>query len=618
MSLRIKIGDIFLKRKTSTEYNKKVFKDSDDIKPEEFISVIIPVYDRTWELKEAIESILNQTYQNFEIIIVTDGSPQKTIDVLKSYESHPKIRLFYYYDNTGNAVRGRNKGIKEAKGEFIAFLDSDDISFPNRLAESIQYLKKNKADIVYGGWKALIDGSRKIDGLKNGQEVMSPEVNLKLLKEACIPCQSTVMVRRSVLLYVGGLKSKMKYREDHELWLRLAYFGYKFKTINKILVQLRLHKGNNELNFKNTDNNWKALMLKEYTKKTKLFQKIAYIVPGFGISGGVAVVLQHANRLLKRGYDVCLINQGEHKNADWFPNNKAPIIDLNESNMDLLQNIDLLIATGWQTVDTIRSLQAKRKAYFVQSDERRFSDCREFKQKINATYLNNFEYFTEAKWIQRWLKQEFGHDAYYVPNGIDANFFKPTKPLFKKEKKIRVLLEGPISIPFKGMKEAYNAIKDLDCEIWIISSDGKPPKNWKYDRFFESVPMLEMKHIYSSCDIFLKMSKVEGFFGPPLEAMSCGCAVVVGDVTGYDEYIVDRENALVSNKNTTDEAKKLVQKLIKKKELRKRLIQNGFKTAKEWSWDKSIDLLEDMIHCKPVRNFYTQKHPEVYNFSENL
>lgn len=231
------------------------------------VSVIIPVYDRTIELQKSIESILNQTYTNFELILVTDGSPAETIAVVKGYEHNPRVRVFYYDDNTGNAVRGRNRGIKEAKGEFIAFQDSDDVAESHRLEVSIKEINAHSADIVYGGWRADLDGTRHIAGVKNGEEIICPECNFLKLKNVCIPYQSTVMIRKQILYAVGGYKEIMRYREDHELWLRLSFFGYKFKMIPQILTNIRLHKGNNELNFKGDDKKWKALMLREYKIK---------------------------------------------------------------------------------------------------------------------------------------------------------------------------------------------------------------------------------------------------------------------------------------------------------------------------------------------------------------
>lgn len=325
---------------------------------------------------------------------------------------------------------------------------------------------------------------------------------------------------------------------------------------------------------------------------------VYYLTPGTGTSGGVAVILKHANELLKMGYDVKILSLNQKNDTRWFPNQKVQIFPYKQTREILKSGeIDILIATGYSTAFTVDMALAHRKIYFVQSDESRFfGGDKKLCQVICETYGIAFEYMTEALWIQKWLKAEYGHDTFYVPNGIDADMFHRTNYMESEQGKKRILIEGSISTPFKGMDDAYSAIKDFDVEIWIVSNKGKPKVGWKYNRFFENVPIDEMKNIYSSCDVFLKMSRIEGFFGPPMEAMACGCAVVVGKVTGYDEYIIDGYNALVVEQGDVDGARKAIQKLIDNPALREKLIQNGYKTAKEWSWDRSISLLEKVIN----------------------
>lgn len=135
-------------------------------------------------------------------------------------------------------------------------------------------------------------------------------------------------------------------------------------------------------------------------------------------------------------------------------------------------------------------------------------------------------------------------------------------------------------------------------KIWIVSNNGKPKKDWRYDRFFENIPYGSMAQIYSSCDILLKMSKVESFCYPPLEMMACGGVSVIRKVTGIEEYAIDGENCLIVN--SVEGARKAIQKLIDNPELRKNLIQNGYQTAKEWSWDHSMDMFEEIITSRSV------------------
>lgn len=321
--------------------------------------------------------------------------------------------------------------------------------------------------------------------------------------------------------------------------------------------------------------------------------KIAYFIPSIGISGGIAVVCQHVNRLLNKGHQVYLVTPMQFGYLDWFPGQQVPIINIHDYPADM----DILVATGWTTAFDIVNLQAKKKFYFVQSDETRFFPEGSLQQQLAAmSYLMDFHYLTEARWIQDWLLTHFGHKADLIPNGLDENLFHPAKPIARKEKKTRVLLEGSIALPYKGMEEAFNAVADLDVEVWCVSSNGKPKPEWRCDRFFDHVPMTEMKHIYSSCDILLKLSRVEGFFGPPMEMMACEGAVVVGKVTGYDEYIVDGYNALVVDPQDIPAARAAVTQLMNDSQLKNQLILNGKQTAASWRWDSSIDRLDNCFN----------------------
>jgi len=375
----------------------------------------------------------------------------------------------------------------------------------------------------------------------------------------------------------------------------------------------RLFKeGNESLNAQG----FPKLVKNDKSLREKLSQKIAYVVPNVGISGGLSVVLQHSNRLLEKGYDTAIISLNPISESSWFSSN-VPVIEAGTQKKYLLDNIDVLIATHWTTVLYVHLLPARRKLYFVQSDERRFNPTDEKDVRaIEATYRSQCEYMTEAIWIQRWLREEFGHEAYYVPNGIDLDIFHKAEPLEAKKNVPRVLIEGGIDFWYKGMDDAYDAVKDLEVEIWIVSSQGKPRRHWRYDRFFENVPIEEMRRIYSSCDVFLKMSKVEGFFGPPMEAMACGCPVVVCRVTGYDEYIEDGKNALVVDAGDMEGAGQAVTRLIADKMLRQKLVQGGYETVRNWSWERSISLLEKVIQKQAPEAFYTGHFPKAYSFDE--
>lgn len=347
--------------------------------------------------------------------------------------------------------------------------------------------------------------------------------------------------------------------------------------------------------FKYAIHNLRQKTSRSIVKKTNR-PSICYIIPTTNITGGVAVVCEHLNRLQALGYKVLIASTDNKTDLSWFPKQTVEVIPF-KGNKKNIENYDIVVATGWITTYELALLNVKRKIYFVQSDETRFYPEKSFlRNRVENTYHFPFEYMTEAKWIKKWLKEKYGHESELVPNGINTDIFYPDTPLEPKPKnKKRILLEGAINLPFKGMKEAFEVVQDLDCEVWCVSYDGKPKPEWHCDRFFEKVPMDVMRRIYSSCDILLKLSRVEGFFGPPLEMMACGGVPIVAKVTGYDEYIINNRNALVCPSYNINEIKKIVSSLINRQELFENLKIRARVTVDKYSWNNTIKILEKIL-----------------------
>lgn len=226
-------------------------------------SFIVPVYNRTQKLRESIRSLIKQNFSNFEIIMVCDGSPEETLGVVQELaEESPKVRVHSFKNNSGNACRGRNKGISMARGDYVCFHDSDDIAHHDRLNRTVEAIQNYNADVVYGTTKIILDGTRQIDGIKNGQTLDPPEFDFDLLKEVNIPMTCSVSVKRTALLRHGGFREEMRYREDHELWLRLAHRGCTWKKANGLVSYYRVHDGNAELTLRGDDSHWFRQALK--------------------------------------------------------------------------------------------------------------------------------------------------------------------------------------------------------------------------------------------------------------------------------------------------------------------------------------------------------------------
>jgi glycosyltransferase involved in cell wall biosynthesis len=217
-------------------------------------SFIIPIYDRDRVVHEAIKSCLNQSFDDFEIVAVLDGSPPRTREIVHSIADR-RLRVFEYAEPSGTACRARNRGILEAKGQYVAFLDSDDLSSPTRLEAMDRLFGLSDADVGYGGVKFLPEVSR-IDGIGFG-DVGLPNPNgftLQDLKNQNQIYILTACVKRQALLRYGGFRVELRYREDYELWLRLKYRGCKFAHTQNVVSFYRIHETNNELNFKDDDN----------------------------------------------------------------------------------------------------------------------------------------------------------------------------------------------------------------------------------------------------------------------------------------------------------------------------------------------------------------------------
>lgn len=587
-------NSIFISKSTKKPYSANIERLNAEC-GNPYFSVIIPIYDRTDVVMLAIDSILNQSFRSFELILVMDGSPDETRDVVFGYASHPLVRVFSFPDSSGTGVRGRNKGILEARGEFIAFLDSDDMAEPKRLEKTYSGILNSKADVIYGAWRAIIDGSREVDGLTDGQVVVSPQCTPEQLINLCVPCQSTVSVRRSCLLQAGLLKPHMRYREDHELWARLGYFGASFLALPEPLASLRIHSGNNELNFKADDQQWAAAVAKEYRIRGPLPKKIVFFVAGISVSGGAAVVLHHARALAEFGHDVSIVNIGDRASSKlWASGWGVPIYHRNEIDDFSWRNIDIAIATFWTTVATVIATEARRKIYLVQSDERLFYDDEFVISKVQETYESKLEFIAIAHWIGEFLQKEFGKECSVVENGIDpAVFFE--RPGRRRKDGYRVLIEGPVTVPWKGLQAAYSAVSGLDVEIWVVTSDVDIPRNWNVNRSYCGVSPNEMADIYSSCDILVKLSEVESFCLPALEAMACGCAVVIGKVRGGIDYLRDGDNSIVVGIGDIEAARDAVAELLRDRPRYERIVRAGKDTASSLTLSRSVSAMIELI-----------------------
>lgn len=212
------------------------------------VSVVIPTFNRAGLVEEAVQSALDQTFADLEVIVADDGSTDDTIARLKKI-TDPRLRVIGI--KHGGASAARNRGSRAACGKYIAFLDSDDLFEPEKVERGLEQFRANSnCVLVHSAWTQ--------HDLDNNEEVVMRPVakgdarhQLLMFSQIATP---TVMVKRSILQHVGGFDEDMFLAEDYDLWCRISAFG-EVGLIEEPLTRVRLHNGNSSRDPKTIERN---------------------------------------------------------------------------------------------------------------------------------------------------------------------------------------------------------------------------------------------------------------------------------------------------------------------------------------------------------------------------
>lgn len=199
------------------------------------ISVIIPVYNGEKTIRETIESVLNQSCRDFELLVINDGSQDRTLEIVESIQD-PRLKVFSY-PNAGQST-SRNRGIALATGEYISFIDADDLWTPDKLEAQVKVLQENPQAAVAYSWTNWIDESSQLLG-KGSHITEKGEVFAKLLLNDFVANGSNSLIRRQALTEVGGFDASVTPAEDWDMWLRLAAH-YEFVAVPSSQILYRI------------------------------------------------------------------------------------------------------------------------------------------------------------------------------------------------------------------------------------------------------------------------------------------------------------------------------------------------------------------------------------------
>lgn len=184
------------------------------------VTVLMSCYNAVRWLDEAIDSILNQTFKDFEFVIIDDGSTDETLKIINSYARNDDRIVVISKPNTG-LTDSLNVGLQRARGEWIARLDADDVAFPTRLERQIEFLNNNKEIALLGSGCTLIDDKGLVV-----KDFKYPSTHRKIVKKieamgAPFP-HSSVIFKKEIVQYIGGYRRRFNGAEDGDLWLRIA------------------------------------------------------------------------------------------------------------------------------------------------------------------------------------------------------------------------------------------------------------------------------------------------------------------------------------------------------------------------------------------------------------
>lgn len=262
------------------------------------ISVIMSVYNAEKYLEKAIESILTQSYDNLEFIIINDKSNDNSADIISKYADQDQRIKYIENERNQGLTYSLNKGLELAKGEYIARMDADDISTSDRLEKQVDYLKKNKEISLIGTSAYNIDENGKVIDERNVPlEYEDIKKNINLVNPIIHP---SVMFRKDDILAIGGYNEEFIKVQDYELWFRIIANGLKAENLSDRLLYYRVNNQYFErksLNYRITDlkvrwRGYRLLSLPLYKRYGILIPIILGVTPSF--------ILKKTYKYLKR------------------------------------------------------------------------------------------------------------------------------------------------------------------------------------------------------------------------------------------------------------------------------------------------------------------------------
>ncbi|MGN6189344.1 MAG: glycosyltransferase family 4 protein [Conexibacter sp.] len=320
---------------------------------------------------------------------------------------------------------------------------------------------------------------------------------------------------------------------------------------------------------------------------------VAILLNDLQLSGGVGVAVRHARELATHhGHDVTLVLAREQEQEPWAFDGLAHlrVEGLAEARA---QRFDVAVSTWWETAFQLFELRAERYAAFVQSLEDRFYPPGAPERQLAALVQGlPVATITEARWIaERFARLRPELPCRLVRNGIDKQVFaSPERIDVRLDGPLRIVVEGSPEVWFKGVRDAVEAVGHMrePRHLTVVTSAPHALESDVPDAVVGPLSQAEMARLYADSDVVLKLSRVEGMYGPPLEGFHMGATCVTTPVTGHEEYVEHGWNGLVVAWDDLRGTARALDLLARDRRLLHFLRSNALATARGWpSWEQA-------------------------------
>jgi glycosyltransferase involved in cell wall biosynthesis len=550
--------------------------------PLPLVSVIMPCYNYSQYMDEAIESVLSQTWKDFELILIDDKSTDDTIEKMHEWRDKDSRIVCIYHSQNRGLTATRNTGILASRGDLITYLDPDDAYMPDKLEQQVMAFAMDPGlDMVWGQCDVM--GGRPFASFG----LSGPPDKVRLREANYIPCQS-VMLTSNLAVKLGGFDDDLRCMEDWDMWLRALHCGCNAQFIPHVAYNLRMHA--NQYGRRTEKLHNKESMDRIRNRAVRLEKASAYnkpirilvVLPALETGGANVSTMELLRGIDKEYFEmfVCavkgdkngssikeiedigvpvtiLCKPGEHRALDSGRTQEDIAKLIKVWSIDLVHNVNVLTACAAAREASVPIIHVRHQEGYSASigeNETSISVCRRGAANDNEALYKHVIYngFDTTFWAEDEIARLNVRKEYDIP--CDAKVALWVGRL-SEEKGIPDLVDVTTRLSSAGVYTLLVPVGDQES----IDTYLHDLKDLDHVFILNQMPREDLINIYSASDIIFLTSNTEGNPMVLIEGMLCGCAPVAFDVGGCSEIILDAHNGmLVPCGNTKQMANRIV------------------------------------------------------------